>query len=152
MKPIEKQMLRNPDIEPTSEVLEEILGTAYSTYVKFLSEMERREIHLEWRYYPDGKAWLGKGLHHWTGSRGGKKEVTVFWLSVWEGYFKLTIYFPEKVRSEVMTLSLSDKLKQRIVETDQMGKLKFFPVVFELHTDESFDAVLTLSEFRKNIK
>jgi len=42
--------------------------------------------------------------------RGGQKEVTAFWLSIWDGFFKTTFYIPEKARSEALNLSLDDDL------------------------------------------
>jgi hypothetical protein len=44
-------------------------------------------------------------------------------------------------------------LPMEMVETaQQMGKLKFFPVVFDLKSDEWFDDIFTLIDFRKMIK
>jgi len=44
------------------------------------------------------------------GVRGGQKEVTAFWLSIWDGFFKTTFYIPEKARSEALNLPLDDDL------------------------------------------
>jgi len=33
-----------------------------------------------------------------------------------------------------------------------MGKLKYFPLVFELRSEEMFEAVFLLADFRKSIK
>ena len=147
-----EQLLRNPEIEPLSDVIAEALGEANSTYIKFINELISLDIHLEWHYYNDGKAWLAKGLYKWTGIRGGQNEKTVFWLSVWEGFFKVTIYFPEKSRADVMSLPLDHEVKRMILDSKQMGKLNYFPIVFELCSDEMFEAVFFLIDFRKRIK
>ena len=147
---IEKhQLLRDPNVQPTKEVLSEALGEAYAAYVQFVSRLENHEIQLEWRYYTDGKAWLAKGLYKWVGVRGGQNEVTVFWLSIWDGFFRVNIYVPEKSRETILDLPIDHKVKQMIVESNQMGKLKFFPIVFNLQSDEMFDAVDILLEFKK---
>lgn len=78
MKSSDKQLLRNPDIQPTSEIKAEALQDANDSYIRFLNELENQDIDLEWRYYTDGKAWLGKGLYKWLGVRGGQKVTTVF--------------------------------------------------------------------------
>ena len=66
--------------------------------------------------------------------------MTVFWLSIWEGFFKVTIYIPEKARADIFSLPLDDEVKQMIADSKQMGeKLKYFPLVFELHSDEMFE-------------
>jgi hypothetical protein len=143
-----EQLLRNPDIEPTSNVIAEALREADNAYIKFINELANHDIQLEWRYYNDGKAWLAKGLYKWTGVRGGQNEKTVFWLSIWDGFFKVTIYVPEKARADVLSLPLDNEIKQMIVDSKQMGKLKHFPLVFDLCSDEMFDAVFQLADWR----
>jgi hypothetical protein len=151
MKSTGQQLLRSPNIQPASDVIAEALEEASNAYVKFLGGLARREIQLEWRYYTDGKAWLAKGLHKWAGIRGGQNEVTVFWLSIWDGFFKVTVYIPEKARADAFNLPLDDEVKQMIADSKQMGKLKYFPLVFDLSSDQMFDAVYTLADFRKSI-
>jgi len=147
-----EQMLRNPDIQPSIDVIAKALGELNSAYIKFINELPRHNIHLEWRYYNDGKAWLAKGLFKWTGVRGGQNETTVFWLSIWDKFFKVTIYVPEKARANVLCLPLNNEVKQMISDSQQMGKLKYFPIVFDLCSDEMFEAVFMLADFRKSIK
>jgi hypothetical protein len=153
----ENQLLRDPDIEPASDVIAEALGAAYNAYVEFIEGLKSHNIDLEWRYYTDGKAWRGKGLYRWTGVRGGQKEVTAFWLSIWDdpnragGFFKITVYIPENRRSEALMLPLDGENKKMIEASKQMGKRKFFPVIFDLRSDELFGAVYMLIDFRKAI-
>ena len=97
-----EQMLRNPDIAPSSDVIAKALGEANNAYIKFINEIASHDIQIDWRYYNDGKAWLAKGLFKWRGVRGGQNETTIFWLSIWDGFFKVTIYIPEKAREEVL--------------------------------------------------
>ena len=117
-----------------------------------MEELKNHDIQAEWRYYNDGKAWLGKGLYKWTTSRGTQKEVTAFWLSIWDGFFKVTLYIPEKYRTEALNLPLGDEIKKMIKESKQIGKLKFFPLIFDLRSDELFEDILTLIDFRKTLK
>ncbi|NLV34523.1 MAG: DUF3788 family protein [Clostridiaceae bacterium] len=152
MKTTKEQLLRNPDIQPSSDVIAKALNEANNTYIKFANELINHNIEIEWRYYTDGKAWLAKGLYKWKGVRGVLKETTVFWLSVWDGFFKLTIFIPEKNREDALNLPLSDDINKMISESKQMGKLKFFPVVFDLYSDELLPSVFTLLDFTKNIK
>jgi len=147
-----QQLLRDPSIEPTSEVIAEGLGIANSAYTKFVAELENHNVHLDWRYYNDGKSWLGKALYKWTGARGGEKEITVFWLSIWSGLFKVSFFMPEKARVDLLELSLDGETKKKIENSKQMGKMKIFPLVFELRSDELFDAIHTLIAFKKTIK
>ena len=152
MKTNKEQMLRNPDIQASSDVIAKALGESNNAYIKFINELASHDIHLKWRYYNDGKAWLAKGLFKWTGVRGGQNETTVFWLSIWDGFFKVTIYVPEKNRTDVLSLPLDNEVKLMIADSQQMGKLKYFPVVFDLCSDEMFEAIFLLVDFRKRIK
>lgn len=152
MKTTREQLLRNPDIPPSSDVIAKALGEANNAYIKFINELASRDIQLEWRYYNDGKAWLAKGLYKWTGVRGGQNETTVFWLSIWEGFFKVTIYVPEKARGDVLSLPLDNELKLMIAETKQTGKLNYFPIPFDLYSDERIESFFSLADFRKSIK
>ena len=148
----EQQLLRDPSIEPTGEVIAEGLGTANSAYIRFIEELKNHDIQLDWRYYNDGKAWFGKGLYQWTTLQGTQKEITAFWLSVWDGFFRVTLYIPEKARTDALNLSLGDDIKNMIANSKKMGKLKFFPLIFDLCSDELFDDIYTLVNFRKNVK
>lgn len=153
MKSHKQQLLRNPDIKPESDIIAGALGESSNAYIRFLDGLENHGIQLEWRYYNDGKAWLAKGLHSWIGARGANRQVTVFWLSIWEGFFKVAIFIPEKARLDAINLPLNDEVKQMIAESKQMGeKLKYFPVVFEMYSDEMLEGLFVIADFKKNIK
>jgi hypothetical protein len=152
MKTNKEQMLGNPDIQPTSDVIAKALGEANDAYMKFVQELESHDIQLEWRYYNDGKAWLAKGLYKWTGVRGGQNETTVFWLSIWDSFFKVTIYVPEKARADVFSLPIDDAVKRMMANSKKMGKLNYFPLVFNLYSNEVFESIFSLADFRKSIK
>lgn len=152
MKTNNVQLLRNPNIQPSRDVIAEALGEATNAYTKFNNELVSHGIQLEWRYYNDGKVWLAKGLYKWTGVRGGQNERTVFWISIWDSFFKVTIYIPEKAHADVFSLPLNEEVKQMIVKSKQMKKLKFFPLAFDLYTDELFETIFALIDFRKRMK
>ena len=146
------QLLRDASIQPTSEVIASALGSANNVYIKFIEELKTHGIEPTWRYYTDGSAWLCKGLYKWETKRGTKKETTAFWLAVWNGFFKVTVYIPEKHRIDALSLPLSSEVIKMIETAQQMGKLKFFPLSFDIYTDELFNDILTLANFRKALK
>lgn len=149
MTSAKQQLLRDPNVQPSNDVISTALGEAIGTYAKFVNELASHDIQLEWRYYSDGKAWLGKGLYKWTGARGGQNQTTVFWLSVWDGFFKVTIYIPEKARLDTLGLPLDGEARSMIENSKSMGKLKFYPLVFELVSDEMFESIFSLVDFKK---
>ena len=146
------QLLRDASVQPTNEVIAEALGSANSVYIQFVEELKKYDIEAIWRYYTDGTAWLCKGLYKWETKRGTKKETTAFWLAVWSGFFKITIYIPEKHRADALNLPLSSEVIRMIKTAQQIGKLKFFPLSFDVYTDELFSDILTLANFRKALK
>ena len=148
----EQQLLRDSSIEPTSEIIAEGLAAANDSYIKFTSELKSHDIQVDWRYYNDGKAWLGKALYKWTTARGAKKEITVFWLSIWNGFFKVSFYITEKFRPDVLNLPVGSETKRMIEAAEQIGKLKFFPLVFDLRTDKLFDDIYILIDYKKTLK
>lgn len=131
----DKQLLRDPSIQPTNDVLAAALGERYATYTQFLEMLADLDIELVWRYYKDGKAWLAKGLYRWKGLRGADKEKTIFWLSIWDGFFKLSFFFAEKARPGLQALAVGQNIKMMIESANQMGKLKFFPLTFDVRSD-----------------
>ena len=152
MKTVGEQLLRDPDIQPSGDAISNALKDANKAYLKFVSELANHDIQVHWRYYTDGKAWLAKGVYHWVGTRGGQKETTVLWLSIWDGFFKVTIFIPEKVREAAHDLPLDIEIKQMIIDSKQMGKLKFFPLVFDVCSEDKLKDIYLLADFRKDFK
>lgn len=145
-------LLRDPDVQVTDDVIAEILKTTGQAYRQFVDELTHHDIHLEWRYYPDGKAWLAKAVTSWKGVRGGQKQRTIFWLSIWDGYFKISIYVPVTLREDLARIMDDPIVKTMILTSEPLGKLKFFPLVFEVSTNEGFVALFSVLDFMRNVK
>ena len=148
----DKQLLRDVSVPPTNDVLAVALGCAYAAYEKFIDLLGGFDIIAEWRYYNDGKAWLGKGLYKWKSARGTDKEKTVCWFSVFEGFFKVNFFIGESRWAELQGLPLSDKAKSIIANSKRMGKLKFFPLVFDVSSNDLLADFSKLIEFQKKSK
>lgn len=147
----EQPVLRDPTIVPTDEVIAAGLGTANHVYTKFIEELKKYDISLmEWRYYNDGKAWLSKGEYKWTTSRGTNKVKSIFWISIWSGFFKVSFLFNERARDELLGLSISEETKKMIKNIKPNGnKIKFLSVVFNVDNTNQFYDIFELSKFRK---
>jgi hypothetical protein len=147
----EQQLLRNPEIQPTSEIIADGLGTAYKTYTKFMQELEHYKITLmDWRFYNDGKAWLSKGEYKWTTQRGANKVKPIFWLSIWRGFFRVSFFFSSDIQEELLQLSISQNAKELIRDASPMGKtMRFLPIVFDISNETQLSDLYILSEFRK---
>jgi len=147
----EQQLLRDPDIQPTSEIIAEGLGEAYKAYTKFIEGLEHYDITLmDWQFYNDGKAWLSKGEYKWTTLRGANKVKPIFWLSVWNGFFRVSFFFGADLQEELSKLPISQNAKELICDAKPMGKtMRFVPVIFDVANEAQLSDLYILSEFRK---
>lgn len=144
-------LLRDAAVKPTAEIIANGLGAANTTYIKFVEELKKYGISLmDWRYYNDGKAWLSKGEYKWTTARGANKVKPLFWLSIWEESFKVSFNFSEKIRPALLSLPLSEAIKEIIHTTEPNGKTaKFLPVIIDITEDRQLNDVYVLAAFRK---
>jgi len=149
---VNKQLLRDPNIQPTDDVIAVALGEQYAAYTQFLDMLAGFGVTPQWRYYNDGKAWLAKGLYKWKSVRGTDKEKTIFWLSVWDGFFRVSFFFAEKAQLGFQSLAVGENIKKMIEDAKPMGKLKFFPLIFDVRSDELFDNLGVLIDYQKSIK
>lgn len=136
-------LLRDPEQFPSDKVLKDALGDrVYGVLEAFLAVITNEEYGLtvEWRFYNDGKAWLGKVVH----------KKTVFWLSVWEGFFKTSFYFTEKHFESIAALDILETIKEEFRRAKPSGKL--FPMIFDVKTGDQLQDLLTVVRFKKSLK
>ena len=129
--------LKDPEIYPGPEVLESILGNAYSAFKDLLKIFENHQLIAEWRYYKDGKAWLCKVQY---------KKNTIIWMSAWKGFMKATVYIPEKELESVMQMDISETEKEIIRNTKNVGKSR--PCMFEIRTRDVFQDLVKVMEYK----
>lgn len=146
-----QQLLCDSNINPSVEIIADGLGAANATYLKFIEELKRYNIYLkDWRYYNDGKAWLSKGEYKWTTTRGTNKVKPIFWMSIWDGFFKVSFYFPEKRQTELLSLPLSTDVKEMIKNVKATGKtMKYISIILDITNDCQLNDVYLLAAFRK---
>ena len=148
----ENLRLRDPEVTPTSKVLEQALGSSYAAYKAFQDALPKLEMEQEWQWYTPHKAWFAKGQHFWTTPRGTRKEKNLYWLHVCEGYFSVSVWFKEKNRKEALKSSVNEKTKHLIREAKTMGKMATFPVVFDITTAKQLADIYTLIDCKKRIE
>ena len=139
-----QMLLRDPEIFPSGEVLNNVLGnTVYSVLETFLEKITGEEYALapEWRFYNDGKAWFCKVIH---------KKKTILWLSVWDGYFKTSFFFTEKHIEGIAALSISETIKDEFAKAKPSGRL--IPLIVNVNSEEQIGDLLTIVCFKKSLK
>lgn len=140
---MEKQLLTDQSISPTKEIIEKALDESYSAYDKLINIITDDKFGLEtvWNYYKDGKAWLCKVCY---------KKKTIFWLSVWDKFFKIGFYFTEKNKSGILDLDIDEKIKTDFNKSKNIGKL--IPLTINMIKNEQIDDVLKIIEYKKKIQ
>jgi len=152
---MEKQknlQLKEYDVTPTAEVLEQVLKDSYFAYETFQEALPNLDMEQNWQWYTPHKAWFAKGQYWWTNTRGTRKEKNLYWLYVYEGYFTVAIWFKEKNRTEVLKCNVSEKTKKIICDAKTHTGVPTFPVIFDITNTESFTDIYTLIECKKAIE
>ena len=136
---MDNQVLNDPEVFPSAEVLEQVLGSNYPVLNEFLTTVESDALKCtpEWRYYKDGHAWLCKITF---------KKKTVVWLSVWPDCFKVALYFTEKSGAGIPDLKIHDSIKENYKSHKPVGKLK--PVVIETKNSSQLQDIYTLMKYK----
>jgi hypothetical protein len=141
---METQLLKNPDILPSTDVLKNALGNnVYEIFESYINTVTGADYGLtyEWNYYNDGKSWFCKIIH---------KKKTVHWLSAWDGCFKIAFYFTEKHLERIAALDISEKIKEDFCKTKPAGRL--LPMLFTINQKEQLDDLLKVVTFKKSLK
>lgn len=140
---METYLLREQQIYPTKEVLENVLGDSYLVFEELIKIITDAKYGLvpQWNYYKDGKAWLCKVCY---------KKKTIFWLSVWDKFFKTTFYFIEKTSSGIADLDIEENLKESFRNSKSFGK--FMPLTINMNRKDQINDLLKIVEYKKSLK
>lgn len=138
------KQLNNPDLYPKDEVLQEALENhSFNLFKSFRETIigDEYELILEWKFYNDGKEWLCKVT--------GKKK-TVLWISVHKSYFTVSFHFAERHRETVLTLAISETLKEVFSSAKPAGRL--VSLIIDVRSETEIAGALTLIQLKKNLK
>ena len=135
---MEKQLLREQEIFPSEEVLRNILGNVYDVYEELETLLTQDGITFEWHYYKDSKSWLCKVAY---------KKKTVFWLSIWEGFFKTSFFFLERHLEGIATLEIPEN---SYVMEKEWGKM--IPFIFSISKCEQLTGLIKMINLKKGAK
>ena len=137
METINKIELTDENTFPDENILKKILGRSYNAYSELLKLYKKSELTYEWRYYRDGKAWLCKVQ---------RKKRTIVWMSAWKGYMQATIYFPVRFLEDILQLNITEKTKNTILKTQNVGNSK--PCIFEVRNKEVLRDLKKVMQFK----
>jgi hypothetical protein len=140
---METILLKDKQVFPDDKVLNAILGESYYAYSELIKTVTGDEFGLspQWNYYNDGKAWLCKVVF---------KKKTVFWVSVWEGYFKAAFYFTERNCDGIDGLDIAPEIKQSFKLATHIGKL--IPLALSVRSSDQLPDLLRIIAYKKGLK
>jgi hypothetical protein len=131
------QLLRDEKVFPSEDML---MGAYYGVYREYVDSLSVHGISVDWRYYKDGKAWLGKAV------RGAK---TVCWISLWEGFFRVSFYFATRLKEE-LEQSIDTEFLDRAMRQSPVGKL--LPIVVEVSDQHQVAELMEIVAFKLKFK
>ena len=131
---MEIQLLKEQEIFPSVEVLKYALDSVLEELETLLTQDEFA-LSFEWRNYRDSKAWLCKVSH---------KKKTIFWLSVWEGFFKTSFFFLERHLEGIAALEMDENSCKMEKEWDKM-----IPFIFNINDKSQFSDFLKMEKTAK---
>jgi hypothetical protein len=102
---------------PTERIILSHLGKSGDVWKALFDSLHANhpDFKEEWRYYNDGKSWLLKVT---------RKAKTVFWLGVYDGGFRVTLYFSDKGTQALMSSDISAELKKQFKSGHLHGKIR----------------------------
>lgn len=133
--------LKNEDLFPDEAVLEKTLKNSYPAFEALTGLLHAEDVRIEWHYYRDGKAWMGKMMC---------KKKNLGWVHVYDGFFHTTFYFMERHGEALDALPLPDEVKKTFRQADPSARLR----PLSIRTDRATlpEDILLLLRFKKKLK
>jgi len=113
---MDKIVLTDKNQFPTEEIIFSHIGkskVSWKAIFKYI-HANHPDFNEQWRFYNDGKSWLLKVT---------RKTKTIFWLTVYNGLFKITFYFGDKAVANILECDISDELKNLFKDGKKFGKI-----------------------------
>lgn len=133
--------LKDKEQFPTPEVLSTILKGSFPAYEQLEKELADAGTGIEWKYYNDGKAWMGKLM---------AKKKNLGWLHVYSGFFTVTCFCMEKHLETIAASALPQQVKDQVLGEAFNSKLK--PMRIAVRAVEQIADVYKLLDFKKRLK
>lgn len=127
---------------PTDEVLARTLQASHPAFIRWRELLAAEGVGLEWRYYADGKAWLGKML---CGTR------NLGWLVPFAGYFRTDFYFPARAAVAIAASELPETVKAEFAAKD-FTQAKLHPLSFRIATADDTAGALAALRLKRTLK
>ena len=141
--PMLHPFLNDPDIYPSDAVLSKALGRSKPAWNAFMALLKNDypQMAVDWRFYSDGKTWLCKVT---------QKADTVFWMSAWDKFFKISFYFTAKAEAAISGSSLDEAIKYAFLHPK--GKCSLRPITTEVRKKDDLKPIRELIAIKLQAK
>ena len=121
---MEEKVLTDKTQFPSEEVIFSYIGKTKIYWESIFQHIHSNhpDFSEQWRYYNDGKSWLLKVT---------RKSKTIFWLSIYEGLFRITFYFGDKAEPAIMDSSISSQIKEQFKNGKRYGKIRGITLIID---------------------
>jgi hypothetical protein len=133
-------LLREHGVYPSKEVLENALGEVYAVFEELETCLVRDEsaFTLDWIYSDGVKTWSCKVCHNTN---------SVFWISVYVGFFKTFFIFSAEQSKNIAFLEISEQIKTDFFRAKPIGV--HLPLRINITRREQLSDLLKIVEFKK---
>ena len=140
---MEAPLLTDKDIFPTEKVIFSHIGKTKPLWLSLFAQIHKDypEFVEEWKFYNDGKRWLLKVT---------EKKKTVFWLSIIPMGFRITFYFSDKAKNQILDSAIADELKDQYTNGKRFNKIRGITIVCTKKRDVTSAALLM--EIKRRLK
>jgi len=109
-------LLSEQEIFPSKEVLQNALGKVYCILEELENCLMQDEFSLtfNWDYHCLLKSWRCKVCH---------RTNTLFWFSVWDGFFKTLFLFTDEQMKDIVNLDIHEQIKEDFNSANHIRKL-----------------------------
>ena len=130
-------------IEPNEDTLLEVLGDTAQYWQKleqYLND-EYGDIDEEWKYYYEKYGWFLQIV---------RKKKTLFWLTPYEAYFRITFWFGDKAVEKIENSALPIEIKEKIRNAQEYQIGRSLPI--DVKQSKDLQIVFRLLEIKMNFK
>jgi hypothetical protein len=138
-----QHFLNDPDVFPSDSVLCRPLGRSKPAWDAFMAMLKNDypQMSVDWRYYNDGKTWLCKVT---------QKAKTIFWVSAWDKFFKISFYFTANAEVAISASTLDPELKYSFLHPK--GRCSLRSVTTEVRKKTDLKPIKELIEIKLKLK
>jgi len=136
-------VLSDKNSKPDEKLMSSVVGDKMIHWQEIMEHLQKKYpgVSGDWNYYNDGKQWLYKMI--W-------KKITLFWLVLVEGSFRITFYFGDKAEEKIFSADIPQKVKDDFRTGKRYGKIR--AITITIADKQDVQTVKTVTDIKAKIK